>query len=404
MLLVPGDAEEDGSRSYTPWQSGGRPVKADCGILDVRQLQNETQRFADSAVQVITTGDEVLSVIQGEFAVAQPGEGPLALGSDSATTCHIVGFRNPSSGRTCLAHLDQLNGLSEAIDCMLRRVSGGAMRHAGPTANAVAALSDPLDLYIVGGYLGESMAQELSNGILSILDASPRVFRVVLACMSELNSWRMAIRRDPIPPPSPEGSGVKASGALRGGAEIGPNEATGVTNSRSQGVEESEANSYRGKRDGCHGRTSISWLPRKTGLAIDLASGRPFSVRFEGAGRGPAWEVRHARIFAGVERRNLPEIYDPQSDSIVVDPFPVRIHPATLLHLLELPDRELLDASSTSPDVEDERFVADVRSQFSYILARVGPQGEGWLETVFGGGNGNPLVFPRASADHRSTG
>ena len=324
---------------------------------------------------------KVLSVIQGEFAVAQPGDGPLALGSDSATTCHIVGFRNPSSGRTCLAHLDQLNGLSEAIDCMLRRVSGGAMRHAGPTANAVVALSgemekakgsklstfnqfislrcrirsgdsriwrksksfysqiltkyctelqllssfiavmfytdiigalsdhpDPLDLYIVGGYLGESMAQELSNGILSILDASPRVFRVVLACMSELNSWRMAIRRDPIPPPSPEGSGVKASGALRGGAEIGPNEATGATNSRSQGVEESEANSYRGKRDGCHGRTSISWLPRKTGLAIDLASGRPFSVRFEGAGRGPAWEVRHARIFAGVERRNLPEV------------------------------------------------------------------------------------------------
>lgn len=41
------------------------------------------------------------------------------------------------------------------------------------------------------------------------------------------------------------------------------------------------------------------WLPRRTGLAIDLASGKPFPVRFEGAGRGPGWEVRSSRIFAG---------------------------------------------------------------------------------------------------------
>lgn len=63
-------------------------------------------------------------MIQGEVAAAEPGNFD-GLGSDSATTCHIVAFRNPASGRTCLAHLDSCNRISEAIGCMLALVLSG---------------------------------------------------------------------------------------------------------------------------------------------------------------------------------------------------------------------------------------------------------------------------------------
>lgn len=66
--------------------------------------------------------------------------------------------------------------------------------------------------------------------------------------------------------------------------------------------------------------------------------------------------------------------------------------------MLALSDRELLAVSSTSPDVEDDRFVADVRRQFRYILAHAGADGDGWWQNVFGGGRGSPLVYPRSTA------
>lgn len=66
---------------------------------------------------------QVVNVMQGEAATAQPGHGPVALGSDSATTCHIVAFRNPSTGRVCLAHLDSSKRIAKAVDGMWERVS-----------------------------------------------------------------------------------------------------------------------------------------------------------------------------------------------------------------------------------------------------------------------------------------
>lgn len=92
------------------------------------------------------------------------------------------------------------------------------------------------------------------------------------------------------------------------------------------------------------------------------------------------------------------KIYDPLSDSIIVDPFPIQVHAASIRRLLELPDQELLGLTSTSPDAEEERFVADVKSVYSYMLARSGIYGEEWLNNVFGEGRGTPLVFPRVAA------
>lgn len=50
------------------------------------------------------------------------------------------------------------------------------------------------------------------------------------------------------------------------------------------------------------------WLPRRTGLAIDLSSGRAFPVRFEGAARGAGWDLRHVRMCAGPRETPLAEV------------------------------------------------------------------------------------------------
>lgn len=127
-------------------------------------------------------------------------------------------------------------------------------------------------MYIVGGYLGEEPAQDLSNALLSELDASRVAFRVVLACMDRLNSKR---------PPA----------AIDTAVDTPP---VGV---QSRQVEANPAIPH-----------DSGWLPRQTGMAIDLATGRSRSVRFEGAGRGPGCEIRHSRVFAGAREEALAEV------------------------------------------------------------------------------------------------
>ena len=203
----------------------------------------------------------------------------------------------------------------------------------------------PLDLYIVGGYLGRSCAEEMSSRIISELHASARTFRVVLACMSRLNSARCeavgggsTTLPPPPPPPSPGrcitvtplsgdslGGGIGvAEGGSRGssgggGGSSGDNDTEfGLPNSGEADIaaERSCCPQARAASAGAvsdahtaHADTQQpadadgrrggdGWLPRRTGLAINLASGEPFPVRFEGAGRGPGWEVRYSRTFA----------------------------------------------------------------------------------------------------------
>lgn len=217
----------------------------------------------------------------------------------------------------------------------------------------------PLDLYLVGGYLGRSCAEDMSSRLISELHASPRTFRVVLACMSRLNSARSeavgggSTTSPPPPlPPSPgpcatvtplSGDSLGGGGVAEGGNGVsggsGSDSGSGVgagSSSSSSGVSDNKSIVPNSGEAGiaaegscCHqagadqasaGAVSDAhtahtdaqqpvgadergggdgWLPRRTGLAIDLASGKAFPVRFEGAGRGPGWEVRSSRIFAG---------------------------------------------------------------------------------------------------------
>lgn len=119
----------------------------------------------------------------------------------------------------------------------------------------------PVDVYIVGGYLGETIADNLSQTLLSTLHSSQHSFRVVLACISALNSLRRT--------------------------------------RTSSNINASDGNSI-GTRE--------SWVPRRTSLAVDMSSGRAFPVRFEGDGRGPGFLVRGALHMAEPREEAFAEV------------------------------------------------------------------------------------------------
>lgn len=134
---------------------------------------------------------------------------------------------------------------------------------------------ESLDLYVVGGYLGKSCAEDLTSALFSALDESRRTFRVILACMARLNS-----------------ASTRAS--------VNP----GERHSRPSTAAEAELQQRAGSEVPGHD----GWLPRQTALAVDLASGRAYPVRFEGAGRGPGWAVRSSRVLGGSREEALTEV------------------------------------------------------------------------------------------------
>lgn len=83
-----------------------------------------------------------------------PGEhGVDFIGTDDATTCHIVGIRNTRTGAVAVAHLDQPEGFDE-IGAMEEAVSNGDNAH--------------LELYLVGGFTDPAISDSpaLSEAVL----------------------------------------------------------------------------------------------------------------------------------------------------------------------------------------------------------------------------------------------
>ena len=69
------------------------------------------------------------------------------VGSEDATTCHIVVIRNKNSGKTALAHLDDV--CPNALDHVTKQVCGGSKNGQGK-----------IEIHIFGGYEDEKDTSE----------------------------------------------------------------------------------------------------------------------------------------------------------------------------------------------------------------------------------------------------
>ncbi|XP_060116867.1 protein N-terminal asparagine amidohydrolase isoform X1 [Heteronotia binoei] len=120
----------------------------------------------------------LLYVQQREFAATTPKDGSVSvLGSDDATTCHLVVLRHTGSGATCLTHCDGSDTDKEVL----------------LIANAVRVLSPNtqygrLELHLVGGFSDDRhLSQKLTNQLLRAFDRLQDNIHLVTFCVTELN-------------------------------------------------------------------------------------------------------------------------------------------------------------------------------------------------------------------------
>lgn len=125
-----------------------------------------------------------LYVGQGEFGVV-PGEDPRVhvVGSDDATTCHMVAVRHPR-GTVAVAHFDGSRGEEAALGAMVEKIV------------SIEEDGEGLEVFVVGGYQPERGSKEAAKGeaeqlSLKLLDALVRHqchFRLHLWCTGRLNT------------------------------------------------------------------------------------------------------------------------------------------------------------------------------------------------------------------------
>jgi hypothetical protein len=111
-------------------------------------------------------------------------------------------------------------------------------------------------------------------------------------------------------------------------------------------------------------------------LGIWLSDGAAFSGPLPEAARGPARQLRGARMWGSRPPTDEPLTqvpYLPASSEVVIVPYRFLPRP-WLAQLLALNDRELLQRTSTSPELEGPTFVADMRATLAMLA------GSSWAE------------------------
>uniref|UniRef100_A0A672HY52 Protein N-terminal asparagine amidohydrolase-like n=1 Tax=Salarias fasciatus TaxID=181472 RepID=A0A672HY52_SALFA len=138
----------------------------------------------------------LLYVQQREFAATTPADNYVSvIGSEDATTCHMVVLRHTGTGAVCIAHCDGSSTSSEVPQFV----------------KAVKSLSDAckegrLELHLVGGFNDESkMSHNLSLNILAAFQNQEEDIHLETCCTTEMND----VLVDGIHKPIIYGIGVK---------------------------------------------------------------------------------------------------------------------------------------------------------------------------------------------------
>lgn len=120
----------------------------------------------------------LLYVQQREYAATTPADKSVSIiGSEDATTCHLVVLRHTGSGATCLSHLDGSSTWTE-VPLLVK---------------AVLSLSNPttdgrLELHLVGGFDDDNKtSQKLSLNILAAFQRQREEIHLETCCVTEMN-------------------------------------------------------------------------------------------------------------------------------------------------------------------------------------------------------------------------
>ncbi|XP_053430103.1 protein N-terminal asparagine amidohydrolase-like [Nycticebus coucang] len=155
----------EGQQVWLP-QSAGYLIRAHPSLVErARLLRGQSVR------QVGPQG--LLYVQERELAVTSI----FILGSDDATTCHIVVLKHTGNGATCLTHCDGSNTKAEVPLIMnsIKSFSGHTQ-------------CERLELHLVRGFSDDrQLSQKLTHQLLSEFDSQEDDIHLVTLCVTELN-------------------------------------------------------------------------------------------------------------------------------------------------------------------------------------------------------------------------
>ncbi|XP_077305022.1 protein N-terminal asparagine amidohydrolase isoform X2 [Lithobates pipiens] len=141
------------------------------------QVKERAQELTSQQLQIFGPKG-CLYIHQRELAATTPNDSSISvLGSEDATTCHIVVLRHTGSGAICLAHCDgtdtenEVASIIEAINSLPNSTEGR------------------LELHIVGGFNDErQLSQRLSQQLLRAFDNQVQEIHLVTFCVTDLNN------------------------------------------------------------------------------------------------------------------------------------------------------------------------------------------------------------------------
>eukprot|EP00092_Neocalanus_flemingeri_P071761 GFUD01088222.1.p1 GENE.GFUD01088222.1~~GFUD01088222.1.p1 ORF type:complete len:338 (+),score=87.59 GFUD01088222.1:223-1236(+) len=174
--------------------------------LPVSQLHTEYQLLKANSLSVLNrpaklvgAGEKCLYVGQRELAVVAPGDNVNMVGSEDATTCHVVILRDIHTGVTGLAHLD-----NEEPNDFLRLEKEVRDRNGYTKDQDILEYS----VSILGGYEDEnSTSEEITEMLLAVMQGLKAKFTLQLACTGSLNT----VMKEGVPWPRVYGGGVDVS-------------------------------------------------------------------------------------------------------------------------------------------------------------------------------------------------
>ncbi|XP_054896803.1 protein N-terminal asparagine amidohydrolase isoform X3 [Poeciliopsis prolifica] len=148
-------------------------------LFDKYPHLKENAKAFRSKSRVDVDPKHLLYVQQREFAATTPADNCVSiLGSDDATTCHLVVLRHSGSGAVCLSHLD---GSSTRTEVQL-------------TMKAVTSLSNDcnegrFELHLVGGFDDDDKrSHKLSLNILAAFQKQKDHIHLETCCITEMNN------------------------------------------------------------------------------------------------------------------------------------------------------------------------------------------------------------------------
>ncbi|XDV36531.1 hypothetical protein PO909_006288 [Leuciscus waleckii] len=170
-------------------------------VTSTAELFSKYPLLKESAEQFVCRSAEpvdpkqLLYVQQREFASTTPADNSVSiLGSDDATTCHLVVLRHTGSGATCLAHCDGSSTWTE-VPLIVNAVTSKSNRDK----------DGRLELHLVGGFDDDKKtSHSLSLSILAAFQKQKEDVHLETCCITDMND----VTRDGVHRPVVYGIGV----------------------------------------------------------------------------------------------------------------------------------------------------------------------------------------------------